>query len=74
MLEHALDRREPGAAGDEDHRLVRILADKKAAERTFEAQDVTFLQSTEHLVGKQPARHMADVQFQQRVIVRRVGE
>ena len=74
VLDDALDRREAGAAGDEDDRLVGILAQEEAAERTFEAQDVAFLQGGKHLLGEQAARHVADVQFQQRVVVRRVGE
>jgi len=74
VLQHALDRRKAGASGDEDHRLVGIVADEEAAEWAFQAQDVAFLQRGKHLVGEQPPRHMANMKFQQRVVVRRIGE
>ena len=43
VLDHRLDRREAGAAGDEDDRLVGLLAQVERAERPFEAQDLAAL-------------------------------
>ena len=70
----ALDRRETGAAGDEDDRLVRFLAQEERAERPFEAQDLAALVLVEELVREMPAGHVPDVQLEQRVVVRRRGE
>ena len=70
----ALDRREAGAAGHEDDRLVAVLAQEEAAVRAFEAQDGFFLHAVEHVVGEQAAGNVADVQLQEFVVVRRVGE
>ena len=74
VLDHRLDRREAGAAGDEDDRLVRFLAQIERAERAFEAQDLAALVLREQRVGEEPAGHVADVQLEQRVVVRRRGE
>ncbi len=71
VLDHRLDRREAGAAGDEDDRLVGVLAQVERAERPFEAQDLAALVLVEQLVGEEAARHVADVQLEQRVVVRR---
>jgi hypothetical protein len=40
VLDDRLDRREAGAAGDEDDRLVRFVAQEERAERALEAQDL----------------------------------
>ena len=56
VLDHALDRREAGAAGDEDDRLVRVLAQVERAERPFEAQDLAPLELVEQLLGEEAAR------------------
>ena len=72
MLDDAFDRREAGTAGDEDDRLVRLLAQEERAERPFEAQDLAPLELREQLIGKPSAGKVADVQFEQRVVVRRI--
>ena len=40
VLDDRLDRREAGAGGEEDDRLVGILAQVEAAERALDAQDL----------------------------------
>ena len=74
VLDHRLDRREAGAAGDEDHRLVGFLAQVERPERPFEAQDLAALVRREQRVGEEAAGHVPDVQLEQRVVVRRGGE
>ena len=74
VLDDSLDRREAGAAGDEDDRLVRFLAQEERAERALEAQDLAALVLVEQLVREVPAGDEADVQLEQRVIVRRRGQ
>ena len=74
VLDDRLDRREAGAAGDEDDRLVRLLAQVERAERPFEAQDLAPLELVEELVGEEAAGHVPDVQLEQRVVVRRRRE
>ena len=68
---HRLDRREAGAAGDEDHRLVGFLAQVERAERPLDAQDLASLVLREQRVGEEAAGHVPDVQLEQRVVVRR---
>src|SRR6185437_7214097 len=53
VLDDRLDRREPGAARDEDHRLVGILAQIERAERTLEAQDLASLVGREQRIGEE---------------------
>ena len=72
VLDDALDRREAGAAGEQDHRLVAVLAQKERAERSLEAQDVALLHLVEHVLGERAAGHVADVQFDVRLVLRRV--
>src|SRR5574343_740455 len=74
MLDDGLDRCEAGAAGEQDHRLGRILAQVEAAVWAVETQDVTHLHGREHLVGELAARYVADMQLQQRIVVRRIGQ
>ena len=73
VLDDRLDRREAGARGDEDDRLVRVLAQEEGAERPLEAQDVALLHLAEHVVGELPAGDVAHVQLDQLVVVRRIG-
>lgn len=47
---------------------------KKNAVRPFEAQQGLFLQMVEHEMGELAVWHQADVQLQELVVVRRVGE
>ena len=69
VLDDALDRREAGAAGDEDDRLVAVFAQEERAERTFEAQDVALLHLAEHVVGERAVGHVAHVQLDVRVVL-----
>ena len=74
VLDDRLDRREAGAAGDEDDRLVGVLAQVERAERAFEAQDLAPLVRREQRIGEEPARRVPDVQLEQLVGVRRRRE
>jgi hypothetical protein len=71
VLDDRLDRREAGAPGDEDHRLVGVLAQVEAAERALEAQDLAPVIAREQRVGEQPARRVPDVELEQSIGVRR---
>ena len=73
VLDDRLDRREAGAARDEDHRLVGILAQVEGPERAFEAQDRALLHLVEHEARERAARRLAHVQLEELVVVRRVG-
>jgi hypothetical protein len=74
VLDHALHRREAGRAGDEDDRLVGILAQEERAERALEAHDVADLHVGEHVGGEPAARDVADLQLDAVGLVRRRGE
>src|SRR5437660_8745505 len=74
MLDDGLDRREARAAGDEDDRLVGLFAEVERAERSFEAENLASLVLRKQRVGKETARHVADVQLEQLVGMRRRGE
>ena len=63
VFDHRLDRREAGARGEQDHRLVAVFAQEETSERAFHAQDVFFLQRGEHVVGELAAGQMPQVQF-----------
>ena len=73
MLDQSLDRCETGTAGHHDDRLLRSLAQMERAERPLEAQDVLQLHGREDMVGEVAARHVAQVQIDDVVLVRRVG-
>ena len=74
VLDHRLDRGKPGPAGDEDHRLVAVLAQVERAERTFEAENFAALERREQRIGEQPARRVPDVQLDELVGMRRRGD
>src|SRR5215472_12512184 len=71
VLDHCLDRREAGAACHENHGLVGILAQIEHAIRTFETQDLAPLVLVEELGAEISAWNVADVQIEQRIILRR---
>ena len=73
LFDDGLDRRKTGARCQQYNRFLRIFAQEEGAQRTFKAQDVAFLEGGEDLIGKQAARHVADVQRQMLILVRRVG-
>ena len=73
VLDDCLDRGESGAAGEQHHGLVAVLAQEEGAVRPLEAQDVARLHLFEHLVGEQSARQVAHVDLQQAVVMRRSG-
>jgi hypothetical protein len=66
VFQQRLDRREAGARGEQDDRLVGLLAQEEAAVGALDAKDVLFLHCAEHVVGELAARHVADVQFEAR--------
>ena len=73
VLDLRLDRREAGAAGHEDDRLVGVLAQVEGAQRALEAQDGALLHLLEDVAREGAARRLAHVQLQELVVVRRVG-
>src|SRR4051812_31747493 len=74
VLDDRLDRREAGATGDEDDRLVRRLAQIERPQRTLEAQDLAALVLSEQRIREKSLRHVTDVQFEELVVVRRRGK
>ncbi len=54
--------------------LVDSSRRRKVPQRSFEAQDVLDLHGREDLLGKGATRNEADVQLEQLVLVRRVGQ
>jgi hypothetical protein len=72
----ALIGAKPGARGEQDDRLVGVLAQEEAAERPFDAQDLLLLHRAEDVVGELAAGQVADVQLELRLVddgMRRVG-
>ncbi len=74
MLKYAFDRREAGAAGNEYYWFVRILAQKKCAQGSFKAQDVSFLHLGEHMLGECAPTVVAHMQLQQFVVMGGVSQ
>ncbi len=74
MLDQRLDRREAGAAGDEQHGALGILARHEGAQRTFHAQYRAGLQAVEHEAGEAAAGDVAHVQLDLRLAFGRVGD
>jgi hypothetical protein len=74
VLDDRLDRREAGAAGDQQHRFAGVLAQKEAAHWAAQAQQVALPHAAEDVFGELATRYAADVQLQQAVVVRRIGE
>src|SRR5205823_4918502 len=74
MLDDALDRREAGAAGRGYDRLVGLFAQIEKTQRTFEAQNLAPFVLRKQRIGKKSAGHMANVQLEQFVGVRRRRE
>src|SRR6185369_853838 len=76
VLDDRLDRRESGSRGEQDDRLLAVLAQEEAAERPFDAQDLLLLHRAEDVVGELAAGQVADVQLELRLVddgMRRVG-
>ena len=73
VLGDALDRGEAGTAGYQDHRFVRILAHEECAQGTFKTQDVFFLHLAEDRLGECAICHVAHVQFDIFVVMRRIS-
>ena len=73
-----LDRREAGAAGEQDDRPRIVLAQEERAHRPFDAQDVALLDGlrpdAEQVVREDAAGHVADVELQLLVGMRRRGD
>src|SRR6266511_2292794 len=68
VLDDRLDRRKARAAGDQDDRLVGLLAQIERPQRPFEAQDFAALEFVEELTAEQATRYVAHMQFEQRVV------
>jgi hypothetical protein len=73
VLDHALDRREAGGAGDENDRTLGF-AQREIAQRAIETDLVAQLHALEHVRGEAPARHQANLQFDEIGLMRRIGE
>ncbi len=74
MLDDRLDRREAGAASDQKHRLWRVFTQKEAAQWASQAQQVALTHAAEDVFGEPATCHAADMQLQDAVVVRRIGE
>ena len=74
MLEHALDRRKSGPARNEDHRLVRLLAQVERAVRPLDAQDLLRRKIAKQMLGERAARHVPDVQLEGPIVMGRGRE
>src|SRR3990167_531254 len=70
MLDDALDRREAGTTGDEDDRLVAVLAQEEAAQRAFQAQDGLFLHFIEDILRElaRSEEHTSELQSQSNLV------
>ena len=66
LLDHGFDGREAGARRHHHDGFGRFFAQKKSAERAFDAQDVFFLHRREHRIGEHTAGRVAYVQFNRR--------
>ena len=65
MLEHALDGRKAGGAGDEQDRLVALLAQVEGAQGSLEADVVAHLHGLEHARREEAAGNQPHVQLDQ---------
>jgi hypothetical protein len=74
VLDQRFDGGEPGARGQQDDGFMRIFVQEETALRAFEAQDVALLHGGKHLLGKQAAWHVADVQLERLVQRRCIGD
>ncbi len=74
LLDNRLDRRKAGTTGQQDSRLGRIFTQVEATVRAVEAQNILDFHGRKNLIGKHPARHMADMQLQQIALIRRISQ
>ncbi len=74
MLDHPLERAEAGPSADEEHGAVGCLAQGEGPQGRLDAQDGLLRQAMEDMIGEGPARDMADMQFDERIVVGGVGD
>ena len=74
VLNDGLDGRKTGAARHEDDRLVRVFAQKKGSERSFEAKNGTVAHFVEHVIGKVSVRNQAHMQFHKFIVMWGIGD
>ena len=74
VLDHRLDRCKARAAGDENDRLVGVLAQIERPQRPFETQDLAALELVEERLAEVTAWHVADMQLEQHVVLGRGGD
>src|SRR3989338_9877765 len=74
IFDDRLDRRETGAIGDENDRLVRAFAQPEFAEWALETQDIALFHFVEHILRESSALDLADMQLEEFAVVRRVGQ
>lgn len=74
VFDHGFDWGKAGAAGQQDDWFFRIFAQEKAAVWAVEAQDVALLHGAEHLISKESAGNVADMQFNQCIVMRGIGQ
>ena len=73
MFEHALDRRETGTTGNEEHRAIRLLAQRECPERRLDAQHSLVLEGIEDKIGEGSTLDVTDMQFDELVVMRCIG-
>ena len=74
VLDDALDRGKAGAAGDEQDGFAAFFPQEKGAQRALKPQDFLGFHLVEHILGKRTTRDMPDMQLQEAVVMRRVGQ
>jgi len=60
VLQHGLDRCESGAAGEQENGFFALLAQGKAPQRAFEAENRLFLQLREYHLAETAVHHAAN--------------
>ena len=63
----ALDRRKPGASGDQQHRPRVLFTQIRAAQRSTHGDRIAFAQLLDHMGAGLAARHAADMELERRI-------
>ncbi len=73
VFQYTLERRESCATPDQYGRAIQVLAHEKGPERSPDAQHGLFTHVVKHLVSKQATFHITNMQFDEFVIMRCIG-
>ena len=73
MFQHSLERSKTGAATDKNCGTLAVFTQEESAQRTLDAQHGFFLHLVEHLCTEIAAADIANVQFNEVIIMRRIG-